>query len=148
MKYIALLACLLTLTLPHQTIAADAVASSLDSTAPSAPVKLGITCDLVKDFPLALTASTTEDEMRFTFGPKPDGQYCTLELRVLRLREGGVKITALFSEETKVIQTDGTCAVRNIGFSDLSTVLAPGEEDVLFSVGEKKFTIKLLKIKK
>jgi hypothetical protein len=145
MKHLALLACFFAFTLPQQTASAETAAPG--GPPQDTPVKLGITTDLVKDFPIAVTATTSGDELRLTFGPKADGQYCTLDARILRLKDGGAKVIATFVEETKVVQADGVCTFRNVGFSDLSTILARGEEEILFSLGEKKFTIKLLKIK-
>jgi hypothetical protein len=102
----------------------------------------------VKDFPIEITATTTEDEMKFTFGPKADGQYCVMDAQIARREDGSAKITVSFSEETKVTQSDGTQMARNVGFADLSTVLSPGEEDTLFTFGDNKFVVKLLKAKK
>lgn len=86
--------------------------------------------------------------MRFTFGPKVDGMYCTLDAQIARREDGSAKITVTFVEETKVVQGDGTQSARNVGFSNLSVVLSPGEEETLFSLGEKKFVIKLIKTKR
>ena len=118
------------------------------ATALPAPIRLSITNDLVKDFPIAVTATTTEDQLQFTFGPKPDGHYCTLDASIVRLKDGAAKITATFVEETGVAQADGSSAIRNVGFSNLSVVLSPGDEETLFSLGEKKFTVKLGKARK
>ncbi len=146
MKALVLLACLCLGALPHATLSANP-SSSQSAVVQNTPVRLSITNNLVKDLPLALTATTVDNDLRFTFGPKADGQYCTLELTILRLKDGAAKITATFMEETQIIQADGNRMTRNVGFGNLSTILSPGDEETLFSLGEKKFTVKLLKAK-
>jgi hypothetical protein len=107
-------------------------------------VRVSISSDLVKDFPIDVTATTTGKELRFTFGPKPDGQYCTIDAMIRRLDGGDAEFIVTFKEETKVV-IDQSHGIRHVGFDQLSTVLSPGEEDVLFSMGGKTFVIKRLR---
>ena len=145
MKITSLLIGLSLFACPHLSLADTG--SQISATAQSSsPIKLSITCDLVREFPIALTASTVDDELSFTFGPKADGCYCTMEVKIARLKDGAAKFTVTFVEETKVLQTDGSATTRNVGFQNLSTILLPGNEETLFSLGDKKFTMKSLKV--
>ena len=147
MKITSLLICLSLLASPHLSVA-DTTSSISSSANEGSPIKLSILSELVKDYPIALTASTVDDELSFTFGPKPDGFYCTLDIKIARQKDGTAKFTATFTEETKVTQSDGSTMIRNVGFQNLSTILSPGDEETLFSLGDKRFNIKSLKIKK
>jgi hypothetical protein len=141
MKSLVTLACFITLLFGQPLLAADALKQA-------APVRLAISNDLVKDFPIQVTATTTEDKMGFTLGPKADGGYCTLDAQIVRLEDGSAKITVSFAEETKLMLPDGSSSWRSVGFSDLSIILSPGQEETLFSSGDKKFILKLLKARK
>ena len=147
MKFTTLLICLSLFASPHLSVGAT-TSSISSSVGESSPIKLSISSDLVKDYPIALTATTVDDGLSFTFGPKLDGCYCTLSIKIARMKDGAAKFTATFTEETKVTQADGAIMIRNVGFENLSTVLLPGDEETLFSLGDKKFSIKSLKVKK
>ena len=109
-------------------------------------VTLAITNDLVKDFPIALTATTYDDDVRVTIGPTPIGGFAVFEAKITRFSDGRIKITGMtVAEEVPYVGLDKVATTRNTGFEGLTVILSPGEEATVLSLNGKSCKIKLVK---
>lgn len=108
------------------------------------PVRISMVTDLVKDIPIEVVATTAEDYLRLTFGPKSNGHFVTIDSHIEQLDDGRFKIMTSLADETPFLEADGSVGIRIVGFNDLSVILEAGQEEVLFSHGERRFVIGLL----